>query len=129
MGILAVDPNESDDYQLDYYALWEEVEAFEAAGAEVVVVYPAGFPEPDWGCSSRATCVREVDDYLPQVDAEFTTLAEIAAFNEENPGLIPYGQERFYVAAECPLSREEIAELGHRPGVVGSLYGRTLCGE
>lgn len=112
VGILAAEPAESDDYQLDYYALREEVAAFEAAGAEIVIVRPPVFPELDWGMLFSCDIREEVDEYLNLVHAEFRSLAEIAEFNEENPGIIPYGQERFYEAAECPLTTKQIAALG-----------------
>jgi amidase len=129
VGILAADPGESDDYQLDYYALWEEVAAFEAAGAEVVIVRPGAFPEPDWGTLFSCDLREEVNEYLPAVHAEFTSLAEIAEYNEENPGLIPYGQERFYEAEECLLTTEEIAALGESTRATAAAYMDTLFAE
>jgi amidase len=129
VGIIAADPAESDDYQLDYYALWEEVAAFEAAGAEVVIVRPGGFPDPDWGLLFSCDLREEVGEYLTQVHADFTSLAEIAAYNEEHPDVMPYGQERFYEAAECPLTSEEIAELGESTRATAATYMDTLFAE
>jgi amidase len=64
----------------------------------------------------------EVDKYLRKTLAGFATLAEIVAFNEAHPEYIPYGQERLYEAAGCPLSADEIAELAATQRELASAY-------
>ena len=114
VGLLAVDPAESDEYQIDYYDLWDEIAALEDAGATIVIVRAPYFPEFDWGTLFSCDIAEGVDAYLQATGANFQSLAEIRMFNEENPGYIPYGQERFYEAAACTLTPDDTAALAEQ---------------
>lgn len=111
VGLLAVEQAESDQYQIDYYDLWDEVAALEDAGATVVIVRAPSFPEFDWGTLFSCDIAEGVGAYLQETNADFQSLEAIRIFNEENPGYIPYGQERFYEAAACTMTTEETAAL------------------
>ncbi len=122
IGLVATDPLQTDEYQIDMYALWQDVALFESLGAEVVIIRPPEFPEYDWGILFSCDLREEVDKYLRKTRSDFSSLAEITQFNEENPGYIPYGQERFYEAAACPLSSEEITILGQQQRAAAAEY-------
>jgi amidase len=129
VGILAIEPEESDEYQIDYFDLWDEVAAFEEAGAEVVIVRPPGFPDLDWGLLFSCDMREEIDAYLPQVHADVWSLADIREFNETHPWYIPYGQERFYEAEACELSPDEIHALGEEARATAAAYMADLFAE
>jgi len=86
------------------------VRAMEAAGARVVVIRPAPFgfegpgfvPEFNWG-------LREgVNAYLAATDAPMRTLADVIAFNDENPGrYAPWSQDRLRDCLWSPLGEQE----------------------
>ena len=92
----------------------EAVRAMEEAGAKVVVVRPAPFdfegpgfvPEFNWG-------LREgVNAYLAATDASVKSLADVIAFNDENPGrYAPWGQDRLRDCLWSPLSEMEAREI------------------
>src|SRR5215207_3643012 len=90
------------------------VRAMEDAGARVVVIRPAAFdfegpgfvPEFNWG-------LREgVNAYLAATDAPVRSLADVIAFNDENPGrYAPWGQERLRDCLWSPLGEREAREI------------------
>jgi amidase len=92
----------------------EVVRAMRAAGARVVVVRPAPFdfvgpgfvPEWNWG-------MREgVNAYLAATDGPVRSLADVIAFNDENPGrYAPWGQDRLRDCLWNPLSEKEVREI------------------
>jgi amidase len=92
----------------------DAVRAMEAAGAKVIVIRPAPFdfegpgfvPEFNWG-------LREgVNAYLAATDAPMRTLADVIAFNDENPGrFAPWGQDRLRDCLWSPLGEEEARQI------------------
>jgi amidase len=86
----------------------------EGAGATVVVIRPAPFdfegpgfvPEFNWG-------LREgVNAYLAATDAPVRTLADVIAFNDENPGrYAPWGQDRLRDCLWSPLGEHEARQI------------------
>ena len=92
----------------------DAVRAMEDAGAKVIVVRPAPFdfvgpgfvPEWNWG-------MREgVNAYLAATDAPVRSLADVIAFNDENPGrYAPWGQDRLRDCLGSPLSEQEVREI------------------
>jgi amidase len=92
----------------------EAVRAMKAAGATVIVIRPAPFdfegpgfvPEFNWG-------LREgVNVYLAATDAPVRTLADVIAFNDENPGrYAPWGQDRLRDCLWSPLGEREARQI------------------
>jgi amidase len=92
----------------------DAVRAMEDAGATVVVIRPAPFdfegpgfvPEFNWG-------LREgVNAYLSATDAPMRTLADVIAFNDENPGrYAPWGQDRLRDCLWGPLGEQEARQI------------------
>src|SRR5829696_8989177 len=92
----------------------DAVRAMEDAGATVVVIRPAPFdfegpgfvPEFNWG-------LREgVNAYLSATDAPMRTLADVIAFNDENPGrYAPWGQDRLRDCLWSPLAEQEARQI------------------
>jgi amidase len=90
------------------------VRAMEAAEAKVVVIRPAPFdfegpgfvPEFNWG-------LREgVNAYLAATDAPVRTLADVIAFNDENPSrYAPWGQDRLRDCLWSPLGEREARQI------------------
>jgi len=94
--------------------LTDVVRAMEKAGAKVVVIRPAPFdfegpgfvPEFNWG-------LREgVNAYLAATDAPLRTLADVIAFNDEDPGrYAPWGQDRLRDCLWSPLGEREARQI------------------
>jgi len=92
----------------------DAVRAMESAGAKVVVIRPAPFdfegpgfvPEFNWG-------LREgVNAYLAATDAPLRTLADVIAFNDENPGrYAPWGQDRLRDCLWSSLGEHEVRQI------------------
>ena len=92
----------------------DAVRAMEDAGAKVVVIRPVPFdfegpgfvPEFNWG-------LREgVNAYLSATDAPMRTLADVIAFNDENPGrYAPWGQDRLRDCLWSPLGEQEARQI------------------
>jgi amidase len=92
----------------------DAVRAMEAAGARVVVIRPAPFefegpgfvPEFNWGLRQG------VNAYLAATNAPARTLADVIAFNDENPGrYAPWGQDRLRDCLWSPLGEEEVRQI------------------
>ena len=103
-----------DEWIIANSGLTDVVRAMEAAGAKVVVVRPDPFgfegpgfvPEFNWG-------LREgVNAYLAATDAPVRTLADVIAFNDENPGrYAPWGQDRLRDCLWSPLGEQEARQI------------------
>jgi amidase len=103
-----------DEWIIANSGLTAVVRAMEGAGAKVVVIRPAPFdfegpgfvPEFNWG-------LREgVNAYLTATDAPVRTLADVIAFNDENPGrYAPWGQDRLRDCLWSPLGEHEARQI------------------
>jgi amidase len=103
-----------DEWIIANSGLTDVVRAMEAAGSKVVVIRPAPFdfegpgfvPEFNWG-------LREgVNAYLAATDASVKTLADVIAFNDENPGrYAPWGQDRLRDCLWSPLGEQEARQI------------------
>ena len=103
-----------DEWIIANSGLTAVVRAMEGAGATVVVIRPAPFdfegpgfvPEFNWG-------LREgVNAYLAATDAPVRTLADVIAFNDENPGrFAPWGQDRLRDCLWSPLGEHEARQI------------------
>jgi amidase len=104
----------SDEWIIASSGLGDAVAAMESAGARVVALRPAPFvlegagfvPEFNWG-------LREgVNAYLSATDAPVRTLADVIAFNDENPGrFAPWGQDRLRDCLWSPLGETEARQI------------------
>jgi amidase len=102
-------------FTVRYTGLAGAVQAMQAAGAKVTAVMPAEFelggpglvPEFNWS-------LREgVDAYLAATDAPARSLAEVIAFNDENPGrFAPWGQDRLRDCLWSSLGEQEARLIG-----------------
>ena len=100
----------SDEWIIGNSGLSDAVQAMASAGARVVVLRPAPFdftgpgfvPEFNWG-------LREgVNAYLAATDAPVRSLADVIAFNDENPArYAPWGQDRLRDCLWSPLGERE----------------------
>ncbi|HEX5993466.1 MAG TPA: amidase family protein [Thermomicrobiales bacterium] len=103
-----------DEWIIANSGLTNVVQAMMTAGAKVVVIRPAPFdfegpgfvPEFNWG-------LREgVNAYLAATDAPARTLADVIAFNDENPGrYAPWGQDRLRDCLWSPLGEQEARQI------------------
>jgi amidase len=113
IGIALTGPAD-DEWIIANSGFTDAVRAMEAAGAKVVVIRPAPFdfegpgfvPEFNWG-------LREgVNAYLAATDAPVRTLADVIAFNDENPGrYAPWGQDRLRDCLWSPLGENEVRQI------------------
>src|SRR5215208_6742463 len=113
IGIQVTGPAD-DEWIIANSGLTGAVRAMEAAGAKVVVIRPVPFdfegpgfvPEFNWG-------LREgVNAYLSATDAPMRTLADVIAFNDENPGrYAPWGQDRLRDCLWSPLAEQEARQI------------------
>jgi amidase len=113
IGIALTGPAD-DDWIIANSGFTGVVRAMEAAGAKVVVIRPAPFdfegpgfvPEFNWG-------LREgVNAYLAATEAPVRTLADVIAFNDENPGrYAPWGQDRLRDCLWSPLDEREARQI------------------
>jgi amidase len=104
----------SDEWIIANSGLTEPARALKAAGASVVVLRPAPFdfsgpgfvPEFNWG-------LREgVNAYLAATDAPVRTLADVIAFNDEDPArFAPWGQDRLRDCLWSPMAEGEVRDL------------------
>src|SRR5215213_69228 len=113
IGIESTGPTD-DEWIIANSGLTAVVRAMEGAGAKVVVIRPAPFdfegpgfvPEFNWG-------LREgVNAYLTATDAPLRTLADVIAFNDEDPGrYAPWGQDRLRDCLWSPLGEQEVRQI------------------
>jgi amidase len=116
IGLIGIEPSGavSDEWIIAYSGLGGVARAMEAAGARVVVLRPAPFdftgpgfvPEFNWG-------LREgVNAYLAATGAPMRSLADVIAFNDEDPArFAPWGQERLRDSLWSPLGEREARQL------------------
>jgi amidase len=116
VGVLGAESSSagSDEWIIGSTGLSDAVAAMEAAGARIVALRPAPFelegagfvPEFNWG-------LREgVNAYLSATDAPVRTLADVIAFNDENPGrYAPWGQDRLRDCLWSPLGETEVRQI------------------
>jgi amidase len=99
-----------DDAVIATAGMTDAVRALEDAGATVVVLRPAPFafagagfvPEFNWGMRAG------VDAYLAATDAPVRSLADVIAFNDEDPlRFAPWGQDRLRDCLWNPLGETE----------------------
>lgn len=97
-----------------YLGLEPAAAALRAAGATVVVARAAPFgyeglgfvSQFDWGMGHG------VDAYLAATRAPVASLAEVVAFNEQDPAAYaPWGQDRLWAGLSCPLGATEARAL------------------
>lgn len=122
VGLFAVEPLQSDAYNIGLYAFEPQIEALEAAGAEVVVVRLPPYPDSGWGQLLACDMHHDVDEYLQRTGSELTTIEEIAAYNVANPSVMPFGQVALAGVTGCDMTEEEIAELGRYVRTTGNTY-------
>jgi amidase len=104
----------SDEWIIANSGLSDAARAMRAAGAQVEVVRAAPFtlegpgfvPEFNWG-------LREgVNAYLAATDAPARSLADVIAFNDEDPGrFAPWGQDRLRDCLWSPLNETEVRQI------------------
>jgi amidase len=116
IGLIGIEPTGAADDQwiIATSGLTDVVRAMENAGAKVIVLRPAPFdfegpgfvPEFNWG-------LREgVNAYLAATDAPLRTLADVIAFNDEDPGrYAPWGQDRLRDCLWSPLGEQEARQI------------------
>jgi amidase len=116
IGVIGIeyDGAASDDWVIANSGLTDVVRAMEAAGGKVIVVRPAPFdytgpgfvPEFNWGQREG------VDAYLAATGAPVRTLADVIAFNEEDPArFAPWGQDRLRDSLWSPLGEREARQI------------------
>jgi amidase len=112
LGLVGPDPSMSEEDILASFSTNGVLEALEAAGAEIVIVYPPGMEEPDWWQIIACGMRDGVNAYLAENQLDPATLADIIAINNSDPEkYMPLGQARLEEAEFCPLTAEEQAEL------------------
>jgi amidase len=102
----------SDEWIIANSGLNGVARAMEDAGARVVVVRPAPFElsgfETEWNWNMR----EGVDAYLAATQAPVRSLADIIAFNDEDPDrFAPWGQERLRDCLWCPIGEGEARQI------------------
>jgi amidase len=104
----------SDDWIIANSGLSDAVRAMQTAGARVAVLRPAPFdfegagfvPEFNWGLRQG------VDAYLANSQAPVRSLADVVAFNDENPArYAPWGQDRLRDCLGCPLGEGDVRAI------------------
>ena len=112
IGLLGIEApsSSSDEWVVSNSGLGAAVHAMETAGARLVVLRPGPFelagpgfvPEFNWG-------LREgVNAYLAATKATVGSLADVIAFNDENPGrFAPWGQDRLRDCLFSPLNERQ----------------------
>lgn len=112
LGLVGPDPSMSDE---DIWASFNAngvLDALEAAGAELVIVYPTGMEEPDWWQIIACGLRDGVNAYLAENQLDPATLADIIAINNSDAEkYMPLGQARLEEAEYCTMTAAEQAEL------------------
>ena len=112
IGFIGIEPvgTASDEAVIANAGMTDTARALEAGGARLIVLRPAPFelvgagfvPEFNWGMRAG------VDAYLAATDAPVRSLADVIAFNDENPGrYAPWGQDRLRDCLWNPLGEAE----------------------
>ncbi|MBW2422433.1 MAG: amidase [Deltaproteobacteria bacterium] len=89
------------------------VEAIDAAGAEVVVLPPGSLADvrtqvTDFRALADHSFVRGVDAFLAGTRSKVRTLADVIAFNNEDPATrVPFGQDLLVRSQESSMSEAE----------------------
>ncbi len=116
IGLLGIEAptSSSDEWVVSNSGLGAAVQAMESAGARLVVLRPGPFelagpgfvPEFNWG-------LREgVNAYLAATKATVGSLADVIAFNDENPGrFAPWGQDRLRDCLYSPLNERQAVQI------------------
>jgi amidase len=114
IGLIGIETagSASDEWIIANSGMDAVVRAMESAGARVVVVRPAPFElsgfETEWNWNMR----EGVNAYLAATEAPVRSLADIIAFNDEDPGrFAPWGQERLRDCLWCPISEGEARQI------------------
>ena len=113
LGIVPFDPRLADEDTLAIFDSTGAISALEAAGAEVVVIHPAGLPEVEWWQLIACGMRDGIDAYLAENGlTDPGSLADIVAINATDPErYIPLGQARLEEAAQCERSPAEVTAL------------------
>lgn len=116
IGVIGIqdDGAASDDWVIANSGLTDVVRAMEAAGGRVIVVRPQPFdysdpgfvPEFNWGQREG------VGAYLAATGAPLNSLADVVAFNDEDPArFAPWGQDRLRDSLWSPLGEREARQI------------------
>ncbi|CAA9538951.1 MAG: Aspartyl-tRNA(Asn) amidotransferase subunit A @ Glutamyl-tRNA(Gln) amidotransferase subunit A [uncultured Thermomicrobiales bacterium] len=95
-----------DEAAIAYLGLEETVAAMRRAGAKVTVARaaPFAFEGPGFVPQFDRAMRTGVDAYLRATEAPVTSLAEVIAFNDEDPAAYaPWGQDRLWAGQTSPL--------------------------
>lgn len=113
VGIVPVDPSYGPDDVLAIANGTGAIDALQAAGAEVVVVYPSGMPEINWWQIIACGMRDGIDHYLQSNGiTDPGSLADIIAINNSNPGVyIPLGQARLEEAQWCEVPATDVSAM------------------
>jgi amidase len=134
IGLIGIDASAaaSDDWIIANAGLSDAVRAMETAGGRVVVLRPAPFdfegagfvPEFNWGMRQG------VDAYLANSQAPLRSLADVIAFNDENPArYAPWGQDRLRDCLGCPLGENEVRAIARDNRQQARAYLTALLDE
>jgi amidase len=116
IGLLGIEApaSASDEWVIANSGLSDAVQAMESVGARVVVLHPGPFelegpgfvPEFNWG-------LREgVNAYLAATKAAVSSLKDVIAFNDDNPGrFAPWGQDRLRDCLNSPLDERQASQI------------------
>ena len=104
----------SDEDAIAHLGLERTAAALRRAGADVAVARATPFrfeglgfvPQFDWGLRAG------VGAYLRATGAPVSSLADVIAFNDQDPAsYAPWGHDRLWAAEACPLTRSEARAL------------------
>jgi amidase len=112
----------------DQEALGRLARLFRDLGGEVEVIpFPA--QEIDMMPVLRYGLREGVNAYLKATGAPVSSLAEVIAFNEANPGAAPYGQDLLIASQNEPMSQEEYRALVEKNRQAGTAVLEGLMQE
>ena len=134
IGIIAEGeaPAATDEAAIAYYGLEPAAAAMRRAGAKVLVARAPGFgfegpgfvPQFDWGMRTG------VDAYLAATEAPVASLADIVAFNDQDPAAYaPWGQDRLWAGVASPLGGREARALAASNREQAAAYLSALLDE
>jgi amidase len=109
LGVVPFDESLSDEETLAQFNVTGAIDDLEAAGAEVVVIHPAGLPDIDWWTLIACGMRDGIDTYLQQNNISSpATLADIISFNNSDPDrYMPLGQDRLEEAETCEFTASD----------------------